>query len=193
MSENGSNFDSGIFPMTDASSSADENCVDKKISTPVKIRTNFLGNISNFFSSAFSNSGSTKNLSESSKTNIDVDADVVVSNGRCPQKISDSPKSCSGKSPVDPKFSESFFVQVKNVSQIEKDNLSIKFGSPWENVGEDFGEKKLKLSTTNFFCDSVLGERSGFFFDFLGRFSSLWSLSFFNQVSSDLVSVLKYF
>ena len=72
---------------------------------------------------------------------------------------------------------------MKNVSQIEKDNLSIKFGSPWENVGEDFGEKKIEVVDDEFFCDSVLGERSGIiFFAFLGPF--FFSLeSFFLQPS----------
>jgi len=121
MSEAGSNFDSGVFQLTDTSST-DENYVDKTLSTmsstasPVKFRTNFLGNLSNFFNSAFATS--TKNVSESYKTN----GDVLTGNSDCSKNQSESSKTLSETS-----------------TQIEKDCVAVEKTASWEN-GE-LGEK----------------------------------------------------
>ena len=133
MSENGSNFDSGIFPMTDASSSADENFVDKKISTPVKIRTNFLGNISNFFTSAFL----AKNVSESSKNVSDCSNGDVVSIKCCEDE---SKGECSKD--LSENCSKSVQQDVSENSQKLFENDRIQNGA-----AKNFGENEKRVST----------------------------------------------
>jgi hypothetical protein len=85
--------------------------------SPVKFRTNFLGNLSNFFNSAFFTT-STKKMPESSKTN----GDVLTGNGDCSKNQSESSKTLSETS-----------------TQIEKDCVAVEKTASWEN-GE-LGEK----------------------------------------------------
>ena len=135
MSES-SNFDSGIFQLTD-NSSTDENFVEKNspnFSSPVKFRTNLFGNISNFFtSSAFL----AKNVSESSKNVSDCSNGDVVSikccedesNGECSKDLSEN---CS----------KSVQQDVSENSQKLFENDRIQNGA-----AKNFGENEKRVST----------------------------------------------
>ncbi len=122
-SDSGSNCDSGFFPNTDSSVDVDidmdestkiENKVEKRSNTPVKTRSKLLGNISNFFSSAFSTSrddfGTKSNFENSTEFQK---SDSVKSNGDV--------VTCSKKE------SENIVSEAKslNSSKSEKDNLNI--------------------------------------------------------------------
>jgi hypothetical protein len=130
-SDSGSNCDSGFFPNTDSSADVDvdmdettkiENKVEKRSNTQVKTRSKLLGNISNFFSSAFSTSrddfGTKSNFENSTEFQK---SDSVKSNGDV--------VTCSIKE------SENNVSEAKslNDSKFEKDNLNI------ENDGDGGG------------------------------------------------------